>query len=287
MVLAFAGKSVKPTTATCLSRYTVFFTVTARQCSADAKGGRGCFSKESCMYARLPTESMSGSMFGTSHSFNILHAPHIAHTHGTHARLAQFSRGDQACRAQTYSLLNQPSTRPNRPCRAWSRGPIEGRGVVGAQRTGRQSVGSAGGGYHALAVVEALEAQSPGVPSLSKMAQGGSQSSGAHSLAGITKTSTSLHHETDRVIGPTTSTCVSQLTDLESFCRGLSSGLEGRTELRRKQDESLDAALGPVLRGWRGLTGIWRNHDTGSMLWGLGQGWEVVALGTAVSPRVK
>ena len=246
-------------------------------------GPRGVLGGRAFSYERgTLVESVSGSMFGTSHSFNILHPPQIARMHGPHACLAPSSRSDQACHAHTCSLLSQLSTRPIRLCRAWSQGPIKGRGVVGAQRAGRQSVFTAERGDDALAVVEALESQSLGVPSLSEMTQGGSQSSGSHFLAGITKTSTCVFHETDRVSGLKGSACVSSLTGLEGFCRGSLSGPERRTELRRKRDESLHAALGlPVLRVRRGLAGIWRNHDTGSMLWGLGQGrkwWEISLL---------
>ena len=67
----------------------------------------------------------------------------------------------------------------------------------------------------------------------------GSQSFYAPPLAGMTKTSTSVFHETDRGNCRTTSTCVFQLTVREGFCRGISSDLEGRTELGRKRDETL------------------------------------------------
>ena len=83
-------------------------------------------------------------------------------------------------------------------------------------------------------------------------------------------TSTSALHETDRVSGRETSMCVSQLTDRGGFCRDLPSGLQGRVELRRTRDESLDTALGlPLLLALRGVGEIFRNHATGSMLWGV------------------
>ena len=187
------------------------------------------------------------------------------------------------------------------------RTPFIYRRVLSRTHRSTQSVGVAGGGDAALAVVEALDAQSPGVPSLSAMAHGGSQSgremlrssssttvlgrgsqsssargarslaldstrgsqsSSAHFLAGMTKTVTFVSHETDRVN-------LSAPRDEP----GDPKASTGRTELRRKRDASrdaarapaLDAALGlPVLRVRRGLAGIWRNHDTGSMLRGLG-----------------
>jgi hypothetical protein len=77
-------------------------------------------------------------------------------------------------------------------------------------------------------------------------------------------------HVTDREGGRQYSTCVFQLTVREGFCRGVLSGPEGRRELRRKRDESLDnmfvlALL--ALHARRGFGGIWRNRATESMLW--------------------
>ena len=72
------------------------------------------------------------------------------------------------------------------------------------------------------------------------MAHGGSQSSGAHFLAGMMKTSTCVLHVTDREGGSRNSTCVSQLTVREGLCRGSSSGPDGRPELRMQRDESPD-----------------------------------------------
>jgi hypothetical protein len=67
-----------------------------------------------------------------------------------------------------------------------------------------------------------------------------------------------------------TSTCALHVTDRTGLCRGLSSGPEGRTELRRKRDEILLPMLGLLwllgLVGVRGFGGICRNHDTGSIL---------------------
>ena len=81
------------------------------------------------------------------------------------------------------------------------------------------------------------------------------------------KTSTCVLHVTDREGGGRNSTCVSQLTVREGLCRGVLSGLEGRMELDRKRDESIDVVLVlSVLLAWRGLGGIWRNHDTATML---------------------
>jgi len=53
----------------------------------------------------------------------------------------------------------------------------------------------------------------------------GSQSFYAPPLAGMTKTSTSVFHETDRGNCRTTSTCVFQLTVREGFCRGVCSDM--------------------------------------------------------------
>ena len=50
-----------------------------------------------------------------------------------------------------------------------------------------------------------------------------SQSFDAPPLEGMTKTSTSVFHETDRGSCRTKSTCVFQLTVREGFCRGVSS----------------------------------------------------------------
>jgi len=52
--------------------------------------------------------------------------------------------------------------------------------------------------------------------------------------------------------------------DRDGVCRGVPSGSEGRTELCRKIDESVDTV--PVLFMRWGFGGIWRNHATGSML---------------------
>ena len=89
----------------------------------------------------------------------------------------------------------------------------------------------------------------------------------------MTKTSTSVLHDTGRAGFCTISTCVFQLTVREGFCRGVSSGMKGRTELRRKRDENLDTVLAMLLQlvlpGLRGFGGIFRIHDTASMLWGV------------------
>ena len=66
-------------------------------------------------------------------------------------------------------------------------------------------------------------------------------------------------------------TCGSHVTDRG----GLASGPEARKELRRKRDESLHTVL--VLLSLfvrRGFGGICRNHDTGSMLWGMVDSFE-------------
>ena len=91
-------------------------------------------------------------------------------------------------------------------------------------------------------------------------------------------TSTLALHETDREGCRLTSTRVALLLllDQDSLCRGVS-GSEGRTEKRRKRDESLelrallkrDASLDKVVvlfAARRGLGGIWRNHDTVSAM---------------------
>jgi len=82
-----------------------------------------------------------------------------------------------------------------------------------------------------------------------------------------------MFHETDRGNCRTTSTCVFHLTVREGFCRGVSSGLERQTELRRKREENLDTVLAMLLQlvlpGLRGFGGICRNHVTASMLWGV------------------
>jgi hypothetical protein len=131
-----------------------------------------------------------------------------------------------------------------------------------------------------IVVIKAFEAQSSGARSLTEMTQGGSQemtqggsqSSGAHSLAGMMKTWTWALHVTHREACRRTSTCGLQLTVREGFCRGLPSGPEGRTELRRKRDEPLDTVLELLallaLLALQGFGGILRNHDTESMLWG-------------------
>ena len=72
-------------------------------------------------------------------------------------------------------------------------------------------------------------------------------------------------HETDRVSGGTNSMCVSQLTDRGGVCRGLPPGPQGRAELGRTRDGSLDTALTlPLLLAMRGfgamgpmLRGVW------------------------------
>ena len=69
---------------------------------------------------------------------------------------------------------------------------------VGKERAGRQSGDFAGEAGDALVVVEARQAQAPGARSPSEMPQGGFQSSGAHSRAGMTKISTCVLHVTDR-----------------------------------------------------------------------------------------
>ena len=60
------------------------------------------------------------------------------------------------------------------------------------------------------------------------------------------------------------------VTDRDGVCRGVSSRWEGRKELRKKRDDSLETALVPLglLVRW-GLGGIWRNHAAESMLWGV------------------
>ena len=60
--------------------------------------------------------------------------------------------------------------------------------VAGEQREGRQSIVLAGEEDDVLVIVEAVEAQSSVAQSLAETTQGGSQSSGAHSLAGMMKT---------------------------------------------------------------------------------------------------
>ena len=116
------------------------------------------------------------------------------------------------------------------------------------------------------AVVEATEAQSSCAWSLAEMTHCRSQSFGARSLLGISKTSLRELHVTDREGCGKSSTCVLHVTDREGFCRGESSGSEGRTELCRKGGES-----GTLRRaaGLRGFGGIRRNQATGSMLWGV------------------
>ena len=138
--------------------------------------------------------------------------------------------------------------------------------VVREQRAGRQGIVLAGEGDDALVVVEAVEARSSGAQSHAETTQGGSQSSGAHSLAGMTKTSMCVLHVTDREGFRQTSTCVLHVTDRERVCRGVS---EGRTEPRRKLDESINTVRVLVLLVRRGFGGIWRNHATESMLWGV------------------
>jgi len=157
----------------------------------------------------------------------------------------------------------------------WIRSPpptMDGsRSLAGKTKTStcvlhQSGVLAGGGGGDARVVVEARDAQSSAARPLAAMAQGGSQSAGVHSLAGMTKTSTCALHETDREGCCHTSTCLLQLTVREGFCWGVSSGLEGRTELHRKRDESLDTVLVLSVLARRGLGGIWRNHDTALML---------------------
>jgi len=70
------------------------------------------------------------------------------------------------------------------------------------------------------------------------------------------------------------STCVLHVTALECFCRGLSSGPEGRRELRRKRDERRDTVLALLaLLVRRGVGGLFWNIAPLSMLWGLGETW--------------
>ncbi|KAJ1479730.1 hypothetical protein T484DRAFT_1748987 [Baffinella frigidus] len=125
--------------------------------------------------------------------------------------------------------------------------------IVGAPRAWRQSVVLAGGEHF-------LDAD----------LRRGSQSSGAHSLAGMILTSTCVCHVTDRERCRQTSTCGLQLTDREGFCWGLLSGAEGRTELQRR-DDSLDTVrvLLELVQGsldLRGFGGIWGKRNTDSML---------------------
>ena len=97
----------------------------------------------------------------------------------------------------------------------------------------------------------------------------GSQPSGRCSRAGMTKTWTCGLHKTDREGCRQVSNCVvlPQLAGRVSLCPGVSSGSDGRTEKRRKRDESLDKVV--VLFAelvWRGLGGILRNQDTVSSM---------------------
>ena len=84
----------------------------------------------------------------------------------------------------------------------------------------------------------------------------------------MTKTSTCVLQETAREVCRKTSMFLLHVTDREVFCRGWSSGSEGRTQLRRKRDESLDTVLALLaLLALRGFGGISRNRDTATMLW--------------------
>jgi hypothetical protein len=95
---------------------------------------------------------------------------------------------------------------------------------------------------------------------------------GEHSLAGMMKTSTCALHVTDREGCRQTSSCELHVTDRGGICRGVSSGSEGRTELRRKRDESLDTVLVLLVR--RGFGGICRNQATEFMLWGVADSFQ-------------
>ena len=141
--------------------------------------------------------------------------------------------------------------------------------VAGEQRAGRHSIFLAGDEDDVLVIVEAVEVHSSGAQPCAEMTQGGSESSSAHALAGMIKTSISMLHETDRVSGRETSSCASQLTDRGGGCRGLPPVSQGRAALRRTRDESLDTALGlPLPLALRGFGETRRNHATEPMLWG-------------------
>ena len=111
-------------------------------------------------------------------------------------------------------------------------------------------------------VVDALEAQSSDVQSIAA----GSESFGAHSRAGMTKTSTCELHDTRLDGCRQTSMCELHDTD-RGLCRGVSSGSEGRTELRRRGGDGIITVLAlPVLVVRRGFRGMFRNQATRSML---------------------
>ena len=82
------------------------------------------------------------------------------------------------------------------------------------------------------------------------------------------KTSTCALHETVLAGCRKTSTWVLHLTVREDVCRGVSSGLEPRTELRRKRGEIPETVLVilALLAVW-GFGGIRRDRAT-VMLWG-------------------
>ena len=161
---------------------------------------------------------------------------------------------------------------------------LQGLGLVGAPCAGRHS-GLLGGGGEAAPVVAVkafrarLAAIGRAVPRgdnagrfalirtafLAVDSQRGSQSSGAPSLPGMTKTSICAFHETDREGCGQVSTFVLHVTDRQGFCRGLSSGPEMIRELLRKRGERL-ATVVAQLEPW-GLADTFRNHDAEIMLW--------------------
>ena len=83
----------------------------------------------------------------------------------------------------------------------------------------------------------------------------------------MTKTSACLLHETEREGCRQTSTVVLHVTERRGFRRGWSSGPEGRSELRRKRDESITVVVLLALLALRGFVGLFREQDTATMLW--------------------
>jgi len=137
--------------------------------------------------------------------------------------------------------------------------------------------GSQSSGARSLAERTPCGPWSSGKSSIALPLKRGPQSSGRRSRAGMTRTWTCALHETGREGCRQISTFVVllQLAERVGVCRGVSSGFDGRTEKRRKREESLellaslkrDESLDKVVVLFveivrRGLGGIWRNHDT-------------------------
>jgi len=138
---------------------------------------------------------------------------------------------------------------------------------VGEQRADLHYVFFSGEEDAAPVVVEVLEAQSSGVQSIADMTHCRSLSFCAHSRAGMMKTSTCELHDTDREGCCQTSTCELHDTDREGLCRAVSSGSEGRKELRRRRVEGIDTVHAlSVMLVRRGFRGMFRNQATRSML---------------------